>query len=772
MMVPSERGGLPSRLTAGAPPRGGAAMGEYKQTNRKLKVITPLGPDDLLLKGYTIVEGISQLFSVRVEMIAENKTKVAFDKLIGQKLTVQSLKADESTFHSFNGLCVKFAQGEKDFNFTTYFAELVPDFWKLTRKAQSRIFQRMTVPEILKKVAKGLNVSWQIQGQFEPRDYCVQYRETDFNFASRLMEEEGIFYFFKHTEGDHEMVVANTVDAHPDVPGDTSLIYEEVEGGVRDEDRIWGWQKEQSWRSGKVLLWDHCFELPHKHLEADEDIQASAQLGKETHKLKVGGNDAFELYDWPGEYAQRFDGVDKSGGEQKGELQKIFRDNERTARIRMEEEAAPSLSVRGQSNVKHLVSGHKFTLKRHFNGDGPYVLTAATHVASFGADYRAEKDVLLRFENSFTAIPKALPYRPARVTPKPVVPGCQTAVVVGPSGEEIFTDKYGRVKVQFHWDREGKHDEDSSCWLRVAQLIAGRRWGASFWPRIGQEVLVDFLEGDPDQPVIVGVLYNADQMPPYLGDGPDGKHKNDNKLMGVKSNTTTGGVGFNEWRFDDTKGKEQVFIHAEKNMDVRVKSSSMESVGAAKHVTVGGEKDGQKSGEYRERTFKDKHVAVDNVLQAKAGDAKLLAGGGDGSGNLDLYVEGYWKTTVDGAVDVHLKDNRSTKVDGSDFLTVLSGVMVGVEGAIEASATEDVKVKSNQKIVLDGSQEVCLKGPGGFVKIDASGVTIVGNLVNINSGGSPSTAATVVIPDPEDAAKAEPTAPAAADNAKTGQKSC
>ena len=171
--------------------------------------------------------------------------------------------------------------------------------------------------------------------------------------------------------------------------------------------------------------------------------------------------------------------------------------------------------------------------------------------------------------------------------------GTQTAVVVGPSGEEIYTDRYGRVRVQFHWDREGKNDTDSSCWVRVGQPIAGRRWGASFWPRIGQEVIVDFLEGDPDQPIIVGSVYNSDQMPPYLGDGPDGKHKNDNKLTGVKSNTTMGGEGFNEWRFDDTKGKEQIFLHAERNMDTRVKNDAMESVGSNKHVTVGGEKDGK-----------------------------------------------------------------------------------------------------------------------------------------------------------------------------------
>ena len=206
--------------------------------------------------------------------------------------------------------------------------------------------------------------------------------------------------------------------------------------------------------------------------------------------------------------------------------------------------------------------------------------------------------------------------------------GSQTAVVVGPKGEEIFTDKYGRVKVQFHWDRKGKNDEDSSCWVRVGQLAAGRRWGASYWPRIGQEVIVDFLEGDPDQPIIVGTVYNADQMPPYLGQGPDAKHKNDNKVSGFKSNTTKGGQGFNELRFDDTKDKEQVFVHAERNMDVRVKNDSMESVLHDKHLTVGREKDGKKEGDFRELVVRDHHTKVRRHEERQVGgNLKVLVGG-------------------------------------------------------------------------------------------------------------------------------------------------
>ncbi|MRR13039.1 type VI secretion system tip protein VgrG, partial [bacterium] len=386
----------------------------------------------------------------QVEMLAENRKKVPFDGILGEKVTVHLLLPDESTEHHFNGVCVRFAQAGRDEDFTVYRAELVPEFQLLARKAQSRIFQRKNVPEILKKVMKGVTVDWKLQGTFEKRDFCVQYRESDFNFASRLMEEEGIFYFFRHEDGKHTMVVANTSSDFPDLPGESEITYEELSGGVREDNRIWAWERSQEARSTKYVLWDHSFELPHKHLEAEEPIVDSVSAGRETHKLKVKGSSEWEVYDWPGEYAQRFDGINRSGGEQQDELQKIFEDNTRTVGIRMDEEAALAVTARGASNVKHFVAGHKLTLKRHFSSDGEYVLASVTHRASFGADYRSGKDALLTYQNGFTCFPSALPFRPRRLTAKPVVQGSQTAVVVGPKGEEIFTDKYGRVKVQFH----------------------------------------------------------------------------------------------------------------------------------------------------------------------------------------------------------------------------------------------------------------------------------------------------------------------------------
>src|SRR5207302_2794143 len=253
-------------------------MPTYTQDNRPLSVKPPLGNDVLLLVGITSHEAISQLFTFRLDLLAEDASKVKFEKLLGQKITVV-LKLPNEKERYFNGICNRISQGGRSEGevFTSYHLEIVPQFWFLTRRSQSRIFQHVSVPDILKKVLNGLDVTFEIQGTFHPRDYCVQYRETDFNFASRLMEEEGIYYFFKHNSNGHQMLVANTPQSHPDLPSKNKIIYEDVEGGTREEDRIYDWEKSQELRSGKYTLWDHCFELPHKHLEAEANIQDTVQ---------------------------------------------------------------------------------------------------------------------------------------------------------------------------------------------------------------------------------------------------------------------------------------------------------------------------------------------------------------------------------------------------------------------------------------------------------------------------------------------------------------
>ncbi len=706
-------------------------MGEYLQQQRKLRVTTPLGENELLLKSFSGSEGISTLFGYRLEMIAENKTKVPFDAVLGQTLTIHMQLPDESSETHLNGLCVRFAQAERDSTFTVYEAEIVPDVWKLTRKAQSRIFQRLTVPEILKKVFTGFTVDWQLTAKYEPRDYCVQYRETDFNFGTRLMEEEGIYFFFEHSDGSHKMIASDNALEHPTLPGENRIVYEEIEGGTRDDNRIWAWKKEQEMRPGKVLLWDHCFELPHKHLEAEATILSSVPVGKETHKLKVTGVDALEVYDFPGEYAQRFDGINSGGGEQPAELQKIFRDNQRTVELRMDEETTPAILIGAKSNVKHLVAGYKFTLQRHFNGDGDYVVTSVSHAASFGADYRSGKDPLLSYENAFTCIPSALPYRPRRTTPKPVVQGSQTAVVVGPSGEEIFTDKYGRVKVQFHWDREGKNDDSSSCWIRVGTSWAGRNWGAIRIPRIGHEVIVDFLEGDPDQPIVVGSVYNADMMPPW--DLPGNKTRS-----GVKSRSSKGGgpPNFNEIMFEDKKGGELLKIHAERNQSISVEADETHTVGNDRSKSISRDET-TSIGRNRMETVAENEtitVGLNRAITIGANETRTIGIAEVVSigAAFDLTIGAGQSVTVGANSTTNVGGNASTQVSGSAAITAGKSLNLTATDAIQLQTGDaSISMKKDGTIIIKG-KDITIQGSGKINVKASKDVTVKGSKISQN----------------------------------------
>ncbi|HTU20107.1 MAG TPA: type VI secretion system tip protein TssI/VgrG [Gemmataceae bacterium] len=677
-------------------------MAVYKQSQRLLRIATPVGPDALLLESFNGTEALSELFHLQLNLLAASSAEVPFEKLLGQPVTISVAMPGGATRY-FNGIVSRFSQGPQlrgplgDVTFVRYRAEVVPALWMLARNFQSRIFQQMTVPDILKKVLAGLNVSWQIQGTFTPRDYCVQYRESDFAFASRLMEEEGIWYAFQHSEQGHTLVIANTPQSHPDVPGPTSLIYETVEGGYREEDRILAWEKTQEIRAGKETLWDHCFELPGKNLEAVKTIVESVQAGTIGHKLKGGGNDRLEIYEYPGGYAQRFDGVAPGGGDRSSDLQKIFDDNKRTAAIRIEQEALPSLLIRGESSCRHLTAGCKFTLSRHFNANGPYVLTRVSHHASVEGSYTNPSALPLVYHNRFECIPAALPFRPLRVTPKARVEGAQTAVVVGPAKEEIFTDKYGRIKVQFPWDRQGKNDADSSCWVRVATPWAGQQWGAIQIPRVGQEVVIDFLEGDPDRPLAVGSVYNAGQMPPYKL--PDNKTQS-----GIKSRSTLQGDGSNanELRFEDKKDSEYILLHAEKDFQREVENNDTLKVG------------------YDKKDKGDQTIEVFNNQSLTVGGGQAQAA--DGSQTITVFNN--QKVTVGdpqaagGSQTITVYKDRSTTLQtGNDMLAIKVGNQT-IKLDLGASSTEAM-------------QSIELKVGQNSIKIDQTGVTIQGLLIKI-----------------------------------------
>jgi type VI secretion system secreted protein VgrG len=502
------------------------------QATREISIDTPLGEDVLLLRALRGQEAISRLFTFELDLVSEN-TSINYDDIVGKAVTVSVSLADGSSRY-WNGFVSRFVQAERDEIVAAYRATVVPWLWFLDQTTDCRIFQAKAAPDIIKQIFQeyGFNdFAFRLYGEFVKRDYCVQYRESDFNFVSRLMEEEGIFYYFEHEQGKHTLVLGNDPSAHDDCPDQASVRYEGTSGGWRSDDVVLTWFQEQELRPGVYTATDYNFETPSTNLQSS-----------------VSGKEKWEIYDFPGEYTKKGDG-------------------DKLVRVRLQEQQMPQSTARGTSDCRIFGVGYKFKLTDHYRDDlnQEYVLTALQHTASHNLGYRSNESDSSgpSYENSFECVPAKTPIRPLRRTPVPVVQGCHTAVVVGPAGEEIFTDKYGRVKVQFHWDREGKKNENSSCWIRVSYPWAGKSWGGIQIPRIGQEVIVDFIEGDPDRPIITGRTYNAGQMPPW--DLPGKK-----MVSGYKSNSTKGGGGYNELSFDDTKGTELIQVHCQYDMDTKI----------------------------------------------------------------------------------------------------------------------------------------------------------------------------------------------------------
>jgi type VI secretion system secreted protein VgrG len=671
-------------------------MGAYTQEGGLFKIDTPLGKDVLLLRGFRGSEGISRLFRFELDLLSENHS-ISFPDIVGKNVTL-SLKQPDGSYRYLNGVISRFAQQATEERLTAYTADMVPWLWFLTRNADCRIFQNKTIPDIITQVFSDLgfnDFTNSLQSTYEPREYCVQYRESDFNFVSRLMEEYGIFYFFKHEEGRHTLVLADDSTAHSPCPGQSSIRYVTSAGGPQ-KDVITGWQIEQELRTGKYSLEDYNFQTPSTNLMASEPTV-----------YDVGGNSKFEIYDYPGEY------LTKGAGES-------------LARVRMQEEEAEHYVAHGTSQCRMFVSGCKFTLEDHPRQDmnTDYVLMEIQHTAvtdAFPSTRAAEGE---SYSNTFTCIPLSVPFRPYRVTPRPTVKGLQTAVVVGPSGEEIYSDKYGRVKVQFFWDRLGKKNENSSCWMRVSQPWAGKNWGAMWIPRIGQEVIVDFLEGDPDQPIITGRVYNADQMPPYPL--PD---KQTRSTYQSRSSKGGGSANYNEIRFEDLKGSEQIFINAEKDMDLRVENDSREYVKNNRHLIV--------NASQFELVNADKHLHVKGKRKEKI------------EGDMSLKVGGDQKQQVTGNVSLQVGQSRNEKVS--------------MLHAMEAGQT--IHLKGGMTVIIEAGTQLSLIGPGGFVDIGPSGVTIQGTMVLINSGGAAGSA-----PGASPASPDDPTDPDTADDGSKGTK--
>lgn len=694
-------------------------MANTTQDDRLIAIFTPLGKDYMLLNSFAVTEKISELFTIEAELLHEeddpsfNPTVVDPTSLLGKGVTI-TVTAPDGAGRDFSGMVSRFTQGNRDVRFSYYNITIVPHVWMLTQKSQSRIFQQINVKDILQKVFDGFEVKFELQKTYEPRNYCVQYRETDFDFAARLMEEEGIFYFFEHQDGKDRMIIADTPQSHRDTPNKSSFPFFVNVGDQEDFlSAVNSFLSGFKLQTGKVTFWDHNFELPNKKLDKEEQS-----------RFTFGENKKLEVYDFPGGYARKYDGISSSGGEQASELNKIFNDSDSTVRNALEALDARATNASGTSDCSSFIAGGRFTLTDHPNGEmnGQYVLVEVTHSAEQNPAYVSDESAAEPYTNSFSCIGYGAgkpTFRPLRTMEKPVINGSQTAYVVGPAGEEIFTDKYGRIKVQFNWDREGQDDASSSCWVRVAQTWAGNKWGMMFIPRIGMEVLVHFLEGDPDRPIVTGCVYNPQTMPPYTL--PDEKTKST-----MKSNSSKGGHGFNEIRFEDKAGSEQIFVHGEKDQDIRIRNDRREFIGNDRHLIVYRDK--------REDVKRDSHLIIerDQIEQIQR--------------DFHRHVQGKVALKTDGSVS-HTMSTLTEKIDTSHY----------------EEAGESIYIKGGMNVIVEAGMQITLKVGGNFVDIGPAGVTIQGTMVLINSGGAPGSGSPQTPVTPLDPDKAE-----IADNADPG----
>jgi len=483
-------------------------MGQYTQENRLLKIKTPFADDYRLLNTRKGAEALSELFKFEAELLHEEKAGwtvpevVDQRKILGQGVSIL-IDQKDGRGRLLNGIVSEFSQGSRGIDFSHYWITIVPTVWILTQVFQSRIFQQKTVPSILKDVFKDFDASmvWELDYEYKARNYCVQYRESDFDFASRLMEEEGIYYYFEHTANSHKMIVSDKPRFARNCPGKSDVTFSHEVTDDKFETQIHSWETNYRLQTGMVSFRDHHIQQPGKKLASTSAT-----------KFQIRDNGTWEFYDYPGGYSRKFDGIGPTGEKTASDLDNIVPDGNRTATTAMEVLDARFMLGTGTSDVPSLTSGHKIKMASHPVSElnGEYVLTRVEHTAYQNPAYDAVAEKEQGYSNEFEGLAHgragAVPFRPERVTPKPVVHGAQTATVVGPAGEEIYTDDYGRVKVQFFWDRDGEADGTDSCWLPVAQTWAGNGWGSMFIPRIGMEVIVHFLEGDPDSPIVDGCV--------------------------------------------------------------------------------------------------------------------------------------------------------------------------------------------------------------------------------------------------------------------------
>lgn len=635
------------------------------QAHRQIAVTSALGPDALLFRSMTTDERLGRLPVFRIQLLSTDSA-IAIADVLGKPMGVEMELTGGGSRH-FHGIVTRFGALGASGDLAAYEAVVHPWLWLLKKRADSRIFQDKSVPDIVKEVcaqyggAASLDLHC-LTGDYAALPYCVQYRETDFDFVCRLLEDAGIYFHFTYTADSHTMVLCDASNTHAPIDGYDSLKFapERNRTGLREES-VTQWSASGEIQSSQCVLNDFNYEKAGASISGG--LQASAQI-------EAGfGQADYQVYDYPGRYAEAREGDVLA----KARLQRLHGQTE---------EIAATTDARG------LYPGGLFALDHDPGGaDGRrYLVTAARYHISDGGYGSGEDAEALEVSCSLSAIGHDFPYRPTATVARPIVHGPQTAIVVGKAGEEIWTDKYGRVKLQFHWDRLGKDDENSSCWVRVAQGWAGKGWGAMAVPRIGMEVVVSFLEGDPDRPLVTGCVYNSDATPPY--DLPAEQTKST-----VKSQSSKGGAGFNELRFEDKKDKEEIFMHAERDFLRVVKNNDALKVG------------------FETADKGNQTIDIKNDQTLKVGHDQF--------------------ETVDNNQSVDIKGKQDVKVGTTIVIEAGTSIELKVGGSSIKIEAAKITIKAPEiEVAADANAKV---SAGAMMDIKAGGVmTIGGALVQIN----------------------------------------
>ncbi|MCY0989510.1 type VI secretion system tip protein TssI/VgrG [Nannocystis sp. ILAH1] len=647
--------------------------------------------EELRVVRFSGQESISSLFEFQVEIASPT---LPLDALAGRAalLTIEGLHATRY-IHGF--VCEAGYIGETS-SYTLCELKLVPAIWRLLQRVGCRIFQQLTTPQILAKVLESAGIPrsdfrLDLQATYAPHDYCAQYRESEFDFISRLMEQSGIFYYFEHSEGRHILVMTDRGDFAAAIPGESTLRF-----AVEDEqERILQFRLTESVRPRRVTVRDKNLHQPGQPMEAT-----------------AGSGSDREVYVYPGSFTETGKDAPHKGDQQ--------------ARLRLEALQATRRAGHGVSDSPRLMPGLAFTLadagRTHLEGE--YRLIRVLHRGEQPQALDEAASGSFHYSNDFECADKRIPYRAPRVTPSPVVHGAQTATVVGPGGEEVYVDEHGRVKVQFHWDRHGSHDESSSCWVRVSQAWAGSGFGAMFIPRIGHEVVVEFLEGDPNRPLITGRVYTGFNTPPYPL--PDEKTKST-----IKSESTPGGGGSNELRFEDAKGREEIYLHGQKDWNIVVEHDKAQQIGHDVALKVGQDRIEKIGRDHDESIGHDKRVQVaSNHTEAIGGTMTISVGG-----SLAETVAGDASHTVGGNLTEAVGAAKHEVVALASVLQVGGAYQVGVVGAMNESVglakMEEVGLVKFVAVGKDSSETV---GGGKSVSAAENITESAGNNIALSAG--------------------------------------